>query len=179
MNVIKTGPIGIDIPIQKMQSYLYDKLTAKWNTDYMSYGRAYRNQTDTGYTPEVYVGNNEYQDVYFDDTVAALSFFGVGEQVSVNKSNIVADVFMVFMVDLSKIKPGANRNDEEARIDVERLIMGKPFGFNPSGFVTGIDSCFKEYSGWKKETGIKFRDTHPLHCFRLNFKLNYNVFDCN
>lgn len=177
MNVVKTGPIGIDIPIQHLQTYLYNALSGLWNGTYNAYGRAYRNQSADGYTPEVYVGNNEYNDVYFDDTLAVSSFFSVGEQTNVSKSNVVADVGLIFMINLSQIKPGTNRNDEEARVDVLKLVKAKPYGFTLSGIVIGIDQVFREYSGWKKEQGIKFRDTHPLHCFRINFKLNYNIYD--
>lgn len=174
-NITKPSVTGIDIPIQNLQTYIYNGLQPIWG-EYTQYGRAYRNQTKDGYTPEVYVGGNEYKEVYFDDTISALSFFGLGDNQSINNGNLSADVYLIFMVDLSKIKDGNTRNDEEARVDVEILTKSLVYGFVQSGYITGIDSVFKEYSGWRKDSGIKFRDTQPFHCFRINFKLNYNIY---
>lgn len=181
MNITKETVTGIDIPIQKMQNFLYPKILALWGLSdqtYSAYGRAYRNQTKDGYSPEVYTGNGEYQDAFPDDTVAVNSFFGLGEHQKIDKSNQTADVFLVVMADLSVIKPGATRNDEEVRVDIENLCKPKHFGFTLTGVTTGLDSVFKEYSGWKKADGIKYRDMHPKHCFRLDFKVLYNIYDC-
>ncbi len=182
-NVIKTPITGIDIPIQKYQTVLYNALLAKWpisGNTFNMYGRAYRNQTPDGYTPEIYKGNDEYADSYFDDTLYGSAFWGVGESTKVSLSgDITANVFVIFMVDLSKIKPAATRNDEEARIDVERIAMARNNGFFLTGIITGIDQVFKDYSGYKAVKGIKFRDMQPWHCFRLNFQVTYNIYDCN
>jgi hypothetical protein len=179
MNIVKTNPAGIDIPIAVMQTMLYGKLKTIWSLDDTSltlYGRAYKNQTDDGYTPEVYVGNNEYKDVFFDDSVAAMGFFGVGENTPVKGGSSMADVFLILMVDLSKIKSGsAIRNDEEARLDIQKLVFTPFNNFTVVGYQTGLDTVFKEYSGWKKKTGMQFRDQHPKHCFRINFKLLYSI----
>lgn len=182
MNVTKPNVTGVDIPIQKLQSYLYPRLNAIWGTGdatYNSYGRVYRNQTKDGYAPERYIGYNEYNDTFQDDGLWASSFFGLGETQQITKSNWNADVFLVFMVDLSKIKPQDTRNDEEARLDVEKLCFQKLFEFTMTGVILGIDNVFKEYTGYKKNEAIRYRDMHPLHCFRINFKLNYNIYDCN
>ena len=182
MNITKASIKGIDIAIQAMQTKLYDGLKTTWaltDQSFAMYGRAYRNQTDDGYTPEVYVGNNEYKDVLFDDTVAALAFFGVGETIPVTKGQSTADIFVIFMVNLDKLKAGVvSREDEEVRVDVEKLCATPFFGFSISGFQTGLEAVFKEYSGWKKKTGIQFRDQHPKHCFRINFKLMYTINQC-
>jgi hypothetical protein len=184
MNIIKDKVVGIDIPIKNLQNYLYPKLISLWNCTDSSlnmYGRAYRNQTTDGYTPEVYVGGNgnEYKEVYFDDTLSASSFFGLGEDTKVaNSSSVTADVYLIFMVRLDQIKPGNTRDDEEARIDVEKLCLSAGFGFTVTDFITGIDKVFAEYSGWRQKDGIKYRDTHPWHCFRLNFKVLYSPYAC-
>lgn len=182
MNVTKASVTGIDIPIQKLQIVLYNKIKTLWGvTDqtFNMYGRAYRNQTnDSGYTPEIYKGNNEYSDAYFDDTLAGSAFFGLGENEKIDKGDTTADVFIIFMVNLPKIKPGTTRNDEEARVDMERICLQRDYGFFLNGIVIGIDNVFKEYSGYKKTKGITFRDMHPWHCFRLNFKVTYNIYDC-
>lgn len=183
MNVTKPTVTGVDIPIQKYQTVLYNAILATWTiTDltFNMYGRAYRNQTTDGYTPEVYKGNNEYNDSYFDDTLSGSAFWGLGEQTKVNLGgDVTANLFVIFMVNLNLIKPGTTRNDEEARVDVERIALKRDYGFFLTGIITGIDQVFKEYSGYKAVKGIKFRDMQPWHCFRLNFQVTYNIYDCN
>lgn len=181
MNVVKTSVIGVDKPIQAFQTVLYNRLKPIWaytDASFDMFGRVYRNQTKDGYTPEAYVGNGEYNDTFFDDTKSGTAFFGLGELTKVTNGDTQADVFLIFMVDLSKVKPGNPRNDEEARVDVEQIVMERLNGFFLSGIVLGIDNVFKEYSGYKVKDGIKFRDTQPWHCFRLNFKVTYNIYDC-
>jgi hypothetical protein len=182
MNITKPSVTGIDIPIQKLQTVLYNQIKTLWPVDddsFTMYGRAYRNQTQDGYTPEIYTGNGDYTDAYFNDTLKASAFFGLGETAKVSSVDTSANVYLIFMVNLDKVKPGTTRNDEEARIDIERICMNKDYGFFLTGIVTGIDQVFKEYSGYKATKGIKFRDMQPWHCFRLNFNITYNIYDCN
>lgn len=183
----KISPVGIDISIQRFQTVLYAALVAKWPVDSSSFnchGRAYRNQTKDGYVPEVFSGNTnsgsiEYTEVMFDDTLKALCFFSVGESTRYDAGSTVAKVSLIFMVNVPALKPTiAHRGDEEIRKDVELFCAGRRNGFEMTGFETGIDAVFKEFSGWKKRDGIKFRDQQPLHCFRINFDLLYNINQC-
>lgn len=181
MNFTKPSVSGVDIKIQALQTALFAKLCIKWELSaqqYNAYGRAYNNATQDGYTPEVYTGGNEYKEVYYDDTVSASSFFGIGENTTLNKNSNTADVFLIFMVNLSKVKPlpATTRNDEEVHIDVLQIVARNFIGFTYTGMTLGINAVFKEYTGWRRSKGIKFTDTHPQHCFRLNFKLLYNPF---
>ena len=80
-----TQPSGIDVQIQKYQTWLYDLLRTKWNISddlsYDFYGKVYRNKTQAGYIPESFVSslnpdNTQYKEIIFDQTNnAALSFF--------------------------------------------------------------------------------------------------------
>lgn len=185
---LKTNPVGTDKPIQVLQQFLYAQLGKIWNlqpADYTAYGRAYRNQTEDGYCPEVFVGigndpnQPEYKDAFFDDSVKALSFFGMGETEKYSVGSTIAPVFVIFQVNVPALKPSIlHRGDEEIRLDVQRLCEPRKFGFTLTGFETGLDNVFREYSGWKKKDGIKFRDEHPWHAFRINFNLLYNILDC-
>lgn len=178
-NVVKPNSVGIDKPIADLQTYLYGKLITKWglsDSTLNMYGRAYNNATSDGYQPEVYVGNNEYNEVFYDDRFFATSFFGRGEEVKVSPTTVIADVFLIFMLNLAQVKPGINRNDEECHVDVQQLITPLWGGFTCTGIITGIEKVFAEYSGWRRSKAIKFTDTHPQHCFRLNFKLLYNPY---
>ena len=171
MLYLKEIPRGIDVPIQRFQKYLYANITDIWNIDaekdYDCFGRAYRNQKEGGYIPEVYIGNNNYRDVYFDDKKSALSFLGV-EDVQKHKIKMTANVFLIFCVNLKKLYPEINhRADEEARRDIINL-SGRMLG-EFTGLATGIDSVFKGYDIKQ----IKYRDMHPMHCFRLNYSVKY------
>ena len=175
----KNTPIGIDKPIQAYQSVFYNTLKKLWNltdTDWNCYGRVYRNQTEDGYTPEAYIGNGEYQEVFFDDTLKALSFFGVGETIKFTNLSAIAPVYLIMMVNIPLIKPAITGiADEEIRNDVQNFCRAPRFTFEMQSFETGLDTVFKEYSGWRKKDGIKYRDQYPLHCFRINFNLIYNI----
>ena len=186
MIITKPTPIGVDIPIQAFQEFLYPSLQAIWpvgDAGYTSYGRAYRNQTEDGYTPEVFDGSDpqqiEYKEVLFDDSLKALSFFHLGDVIKYDAGNTNAQIGLIYMVNVQDLKPGyAYRADEEIRNDVEKLCHIDRFEFRMTEMVTGIDQVFKEYSGWRKEKGIKFRDMHPRHCFRLNFNVLFDINAC-
>jgi hypothetical protein len=177
-NFIKDIPQGIDKQIQAIQTLLYDQLKTAWNLSdnkLAMYGRAFRNQTSDGYVPEVYTGKGEYKEVFFDDSFSASVFFGVRENITYNKGTATAEAFIIFMVNLDKIKRPNYRDDESARIDVEKIMSQIRFGFLMQGFTTGIDSVFSEYQGWRKSKGLKYKDQSNSHCFKLNFKLIYNI----
>ena len=177
----KAKPAGIDILIQAYQNFLYAQLNKVWgtgDTTFDSFGRVYRNQTSDGYAPEAYDGNNEYKETFFDDTKYGTSFFGVGEKQNYN-GGLTIPVFIIYMVNIEKLKPSIQwRGDEEVRQDVERICHAPKLGFVFKEVETGIDTVFRDYSGWKTREGIKFRDQHPWHCFRLNFNLLYPISNC-
>ena len=186
MLFLKTAPVGVDIPIQKLQSYLHEKLLTKWslqNADYEAYGRCYRNQKEAGYVAEVYVGGNEYKEVYLDDRIAAISFFGLSGDIDHVVTNI-ADVHLVFWVNIKLLYPSiTHRGDEEVRKDVQVLVDNGYQGFEFTGMRMGIERVHQEYRGTIMAAQanldpLKFRDMHPYHCFRLDFKLTYNINRC-
>ena len=188
MLIARTNIKGIDIKIDKLQRYMHDRLLTAWGIDtslYKCYPRCYRNQKEKGYVPETHTGGRDYADVFVDDKLAALSFFGTGNQMVVDKDgNKKASVHLIFFVDLSQIKSGTERRDEEARLDVYKIMNYRMYGFEPSGIVTGIDSVFYEYPGSKGgfqenvNPAINYRDMHPFHCFRINLELIYEPLLC-
>lgn len=187
MLIQKPNPTGIDLRIQWAQQVIYERLIALWGLDdnaWTCYERAYKNQKEGDYAPEVFIpgtiGPGEYKDVYWDDTLTALSFFGVGDQEVIVRDVNTAKVYLIFMVNLKQLKPGDTRNDAEAHRDVQEQFT--LFNFQPTALITGINSVFAEYGGYKKNadeiySNLKFRDMHPLHCFRINFDVLYNILD--
>lgn len=179
----RTETIGVDTPIDGFQRWLYPKILSAWgllaesdsNKAYNSYSRAYRNQTKDGYIPEVYIGDNEYSnDLFLDDRIKALSFFNVADNTPFVNGRFSANVSLVFSLNLAKISPGADRQDEKVRQSVIQIVQNvKLFGFQFTGVETGMDSVFREYTGTRSNDGLKYRDMHPFHSFRLNFTVVY------
>lgn len=182
MVVLKNNPVGIDAALQPLQEALHEHLLSLWQlpgADYRCYGRAYRNQKAEGYIPEVYVGGNEYREVYVDDSVAVISFFGY-ERGKFLKQN-EADVSLIFAANLNSLKPAIlHRADEEVRNDVFNFLVDAVGNLNtPIATITGIANVYAEYTGYRSIESIKLRDMHPFHCFRFNFILRYgNYLDC-
>lgn len=184
MLITKTKPVGIDVAIQNLQTFLHKQLVSKWgltgdiDTGYECYGRVYRNKKDAGYVAEVYVGNNEYKEVYWNDTLKAISWFGLSDKTDFDKQNI-SKVHLVFFVDLAKLKPAiAHRADEEIRNEIQKLFGYSLFGFSWESIELGIDNVLREYPGSRRDERLKAVDMHPVHCFRINLKCIYDTNIC-
>jgi hypothetical protein len=179
MLITKTNPVGIDFYIQKLQTYMHDILTAKWNVNdlYECYGRALRNKTKNGYKAEVYSPStdNDHKDVYWNDALAALSFFGIGTT-KINMNIAVADVHLVFFVELTKLKPTiAHRADEEVRQDVLSIVKSGMHGFKVTSMSIGVENALKDYPNSISSETLKYADMQPTHCFRINGELTYDI----
>lgn len=182
---IKNSVIGVDIPIQSFQKFLYNQLLSKWKTaesSFLSYGRCYRNNVDLGYIPEVYVNGTpaQYVGIEFDDTnTNVLSFFDLYDDVKFKDGSATAKVDLIFIVNVTNLKPGiAHRADEEIRNDVERLCQVPRFGFIATDFQTGYANVFNRFPGIVKNDQITWRDLQPLHVFKITFDFVYNINDC-
>ncbi len=181
MLITKTEPVGIDFYIQQLQAKLHTQLLTKWElitneqkAKYHCYGRAYRNKTDNGYIAEVFTGNKEYKEVYWNDTLYAISFFGVSN-IKAESTGNSADIHLVYFTQLGSLKPAiTHRADEEVRNDVTSIIGNSSFGFSFLGVDLWLENVLKEYPGSRRDDRLKFVDMHPVHCFRINLKLLYN-----
>jgi len=185
LNVI-TNPSGIDVPIRKFQERLHKQLMTAWGLDttdqvqnakYQCFARCYRNKKDNGYIAEVFETGKDYRDLYWDDTLAALSFFGITS--SEHDIEEKAKVHLIFFVDLKKLKPTlTHRADEEVRLDVLKLIQTANNGFTFDSVDLWLENVLKEYNGSYRDERLKKVDMQPVHCFRINFTLNYNIKNC-
>lgn len=179
MNVIRPNTIGIDLKIKRFQTDLYNKLKVLWRCNdfnLMVYGRANKNQNGDGIVPEIYDVNSEYKDLYWDDSLRALMFFAISSQ-KVERSMIMSDVYLVVMANVDAIKSTSTREDEDIKSDVEKICMYSNCGFNMIGIQTGVEAVFSEFSGYKKTDAMKLMDTHPYHCFRVNFNILHPVYN--
>lgn len=175
-----TIPAGIDVPIKRLQQRIHSSLLTKWAIDtslYQCYGRCYRNKKDDGYIAEVFqggstTGGTDYKEVYWDDTLAAISFFGLSGEQEYQTGGISAGVHLVFFVNIATLKPSiTHRADEEVRRDVIDAIGRAAFGLQLEGVELWLENVLREYPGSRRDDRLARVDMHPVHCFRLNLTL--------
>lgn len=187
MLITKTNPSGLNWYVQQLQTALHTTLVGAsgWNladsAAYRAYGLCYRNKTADGYVAENYEGSDQYREVYFDDTLTAISFFGLSGPITQNGAGSEADVHLVFFADLNKLalkdSTGAtisHRADEELRNSVLNLIGKSRLGFVYQSTELWLENVLKEYPGSRRDERLKYVDMHPGHCFRINLKLFFN-----
>lgn len=174
----KTGPVGIDIALQDLQTHLHTQLLSLWGIDssaYKCYGRCYRNRSADGYIAENYEGNREYREVYWDDSLKVVSFFGTGPKTE-RKTLDTTDVHLVFFVNVAAVKSSvSHRADEEVRADVIKLVGSNPYGFEYQSTEVYLENVLREYPGSRRDKRLNAVDMQPVHCFRLNFSTTYDI----
>lgn len=181
MLVSKTNPVGIDWHIQQLQTKLHNTLVGAdyWSlTDtgkYRCYGRCYRNKTDNGYIAEHYESANEYREVYWDDALSVISFFGISDNIELSVG-AKTDVHLVFFVKLTDLAPSiTHRADEEVRNQVLKVIGKSSNGFTVNSVELWLENVLREYSGSRRDERLKYVDMHPVHCFRINMSISYKT----
>ena len=185
---IRTQSSGIDQWIQNCQVNLYNYLLTIFNgtingygnitqVQYSSFGRIYRNfvADKKQYFPQAYIGNNEYQNVLFEDSVVIQSFFDVGETMREDEHSLLTyvNIHAYFFVDLSLLYPNAT-----TRMDEEFIILISQFLMENSGFILveiqrGIKAIMNEYSGYQIKSNSK-ANMQPFLCFRCDMKKYYD-----
>lgn len=170
MNYTINSPKGIDQTIQKIQTYLFDNLN--WG-DIEVYGRVYKNPSETkGLMLEAYIGNNEYKDVFTNDSKNANIFF-IEDDVHTSTEGIkfTNKLKIVFMVNLKKAYPNIlHRADMEAEMKAIELIRKKA-GFSFEKVEKGIKQCLGEYY----TESVKLQDMHPYHIFSITGEITYQI----
>ena len=190
MLITKTNPSGVDYSIQLFQTELHDALMSAWglnpadtaeNKLYECYGRCYKNRKDNGYVAEVYTGSDQYKEVYWNNALYAISFFGMSDKVDMANNN-KTELHLVFFVDLKKLalldRSGnaiAHRSDEEIHNQVQGIIRKSLYGVILNSIETGMVNVLRDYPGSYRDERLKHVDMHPVHCFRLNMSLEFDI----
>lgn len=174
MNFLATSTIGIDTVIKEIQTDLYDALLDRWQGSLDGYGRVYKTDTGTGVVPRYYISDNDYKDVYYDDSMSGVFFFLTEESSSTDDELLFEnDTKVVFMVDLNQII-GEGRQDELARRDAVEILREISFQkFTITGIDTGVTNVFNGLDFSK----IRKADINPLHTFCVNIRLQYYLTD--
>lgn len=172
MNNLRPNPVGIDIPINKVQKRLYSLLSSIGTVN--GYGRVYQNVREGRSVFEVYSGKNEYNNVLGQEE--SKFFFVVDKRRSYQDAPIV-NVDVVFMLNLENFYPGENalRKDEEIREQVMKVLYRKPF--SPKTEVSGIEYINTMLQGYLDGKNVK--DHHPYHIFSVQGTMTFNHKNCS
>lgn len=175
--VSKSEPIGIDIPVDRIQRALYTQLVTNgpWQ-EYESYHRAYQNETENGLRPEVFTSNNDYKEVFMDDTFNVTSFFITDQTRDIQvETEFRSEVSIIFQVQLSKLLTLVpHRADEEFNNQVSNVLRDLGDGIEYLGLEQGISNVFSEFD----QEEIQWDDMQPYYVVRFNLSVPYS-YDCN
>ncbi len=167
MIYLKQNPKGIDIQIQRIQEYIYNKINEDYNCEVFAYGRVYENKINGVKKPLAYVGSGEYRDVLTDDRINGLHFFFVENE----KSEVISrtcmsnnEVDVVFIIDdLSNVKQDITHYpDEEIKEDIKSYLRG----FAEVVSVTKNEDALKGYD----VENIPF--IYPFFVFKITININ-------
>ncbi|MFK7947854.1 MAG: hypothetical protein AB8G11_09700 [Saprospiraceae bacterium] len=174
MNFTTTSTVGIDTIIKSIQSELYDSLIERWVDDIDGYGRVYKNETEKGIVPMHYISENDYKDVYFDDSKSGQFFFITNDKTSTSDEFMFQNrVKVVFMVDLTKII-GEGRQDELARKDAIEILRN--ISYNRYTIIDVDKSLDNVFQGLNYDK-VRKANINPLHTFSVNLNINYYIND--
>lgn len=182
---------GIDKAILKLLRFVHDGICCLYEIEptgnsYQCYGRIYRNRPATGggIVPERYIGGGEYQSVLPSDEFVLSSFCDVGDVTTINSSDNVVTLTIVFFGNLAGIKwrdssneavSVPHRNDEEMRGDIQSIFDDALCGFTPERIVAGLDalSPYRITGNGTAERDPSRFNMHPYHVFSISGTLRY------
>lgn len=162
---------GIDYEIEKVKQMLLRNL--KW-TEVDFHGRVYKNPSKNanGLVPEVYTSAQEYKEVLTDDLRNGLVFFSDSDKHVLKGFEMEADVSIIFILNLSKLKGDLTRRDIDLQHEVLEVILKQKI-FEFSELTTGL-GALKEFDTSK----IQLNNMQPWHIFSITGKIKYNINNC-
>ena len=168
------NPIGIDAPIQELQELFIDELWTDIAADKKQFNhRVFRNLDRNGnLIPEIIVsGSNEYEEVKFNDSLTALSWFDVSDTpTSFDGGQSTREVGIFFAVNLTEIYPNLDhRAVEEVHRDVLELLDSS----NVQGDAITGEAAYGDFS----VDNLKRYNMQPWHVFRIPYLMQYTI-DC-
>ena len=184
--VLKTNPVGIDVRIAGLQSYLYSKINVNsdpitnplpggndlvWN----SYHRANMNPVKGNlgkFIAEVSNSQGDYDYVYLDDRVNTASFFIVKNRTGGESKVWTADVSMIVQSVISDIYPSIPHRADEEILTTFTSVLDDVSGLYPlTSIDTEIDDVYREFDQDK----LKLDNISSFHVMRFNFEIPYDV----
>jgi len=184
-NLVQT-PVGIDYPIQLLQTYLYERLYNLWGTTGLTsdtfdmFGRVYRNKTADGFVPEWYKGLKEYgEDLFHNDRIAVHMYFGLNDPTKSDNAYQTSNISLYVWCNIQKLypEPTTQRQDEQVIMDVVRMISdGNRYGFKVTDYYRDIDNVTAKFSGFAKSQAQVNNNMQPKLAFRIDMENSWNLF---
>lgn len=184
-----SNPSGIDVQIQKFQTWLYGQLNKVWNIkddSFDFYGKIYRNAIKGGkWVPEAFVSslnpqNTVYKEVIFDQTNNSVLCFIFPETKREEKDGqIVVKVGFYFIINTQKILNLPWRPSEEIRQDLYKLFIQGRYNFKFLSSESDYKKIFAEFDGWLIDEMLQYYCIAPFLILRIDTELTYNIYDTN
>lgn len=176
MNYTIETSIGIDAVIESVKSDLYNGLEDLFPSAQIdAFGRVYRNRKEVGLVPEYRI-NNEYRDVYLDDSRDLIfSFLPSEESDTEDEFVFVNEVKVLFFANLGRLY--GDYVDAQAHRDmVSKLRAISNRRYNITTVEVGIENVLSDFY----TEALKAADIAPWHFFAVGIRLYYNLNDsCN
>lgn len=168
------NPKGIDRPIQEMQQLFIDNLWTNIDASKKEFNhRVFRNIDRQGnLIPEVFLSNNEYKEVKFNDNLSVLSWFDVSDTSdSSDGEQYNQSAGIVFVVNLSELYPTlSHRAVEESHIEVREVLKKRASEFKTPILSTGLAA----YGDFNTDN-LKHPNMQPWHVFRFECNVSFTL----
>jgi len=168
----KLTSYGIDKIIKSIQMHIQNNLT--WQGEVDVYGKLQKTERENRLLYEFWTSNNEYKEVFIDDTKAGVIGFVVNNPRRINGYNIETEVDVIATVDLTKIFTNSRRDDERAINNLRRILETAQYVNGLIEIRDGINNVFNDIS----TDFIKYRDMQPYYVFSIKVNIKYNEDDC-
>lgn len=160
---------GLDTKVRLIQRVLDKKLPLRWYGDISIYGVIQETTKDGNRIPEVYTGNNEYKELYIDDSKAALICFKI-EQRKVEGHTHSASVDIIFNTVLQRIIGTNTRDAEKVLMEAYNILKKCGYVNNITAIKQGIDQV---YAGFYT-ANILNKDMEPYFIFSITCEVTYH-----
>lgn len=181
MNNLRVNPVGVDIPINNIQTFLYNKYNA---FNIVSYGRVYKdivsqnkdrvykNERSGRIFPYFYDSNDEYKEVLLDDGYDLCYFFNVEDTEEFKENgDVISPCEIIFVFNLTNIKGNLQRRDEEIKQEVLEYLYKFKGVFNITEIVRGLDNVYYNFRGISEY----FKDLQPYFHLKIRGEILYNI----
>lgn len=166
-------PVGIDVPITRIQNSIWPDLSISWgNVDV--YGRAYLKRTKKNTSVEAYYKDGEYRPLMHSEG-NKIFFLQSEESTSLGGNRFRCDVWAVAILNLDKAKSGfEQRADEAAKEDLLSSLRRAVGGKRITSILTGTENLKRVSKDLFKYGSFNLTDIHPYHTFMVRMSIDYN-----
>lgn len=155
--------IGIDVEIESAKDLLNSQISGL-----TMYGRAFRNNRNKRNIPELYLGNNEYREILFEDSQSQ-GFFYETANVELDVPTVGrTEIYICFAVNLNELYASITNERQDQYFIKDVLNTMTATRFKPVRLRTGREA----FDIWNLE---RFNNMHPYYLLRVECELQYSI----